>query len=852
MEPRKHDSLAGGLPFKIQAVALVSVLWLSLASGDAATAQELPDYDSYDQSSYAELVHRFRPYLKFSKQSFPQLGDEENRRPSSWQFIYSRSDLKDKDSGTLLLAASQIDQDPKLVLDHADVRKQTSPNITLNLCNGCNEDEFRSGEPWENVAELGHGIYAHVEPIDQSRLVNIEYWFVFPFNDPGYGGDPGQGGVHYIDFATVILVYDPKLNQLVRVTFSEHGMVLIAFDFTKAELPERVILPTGEPIAGASETYLGDAEGRVFANKYVIKEFGTYLERNANFLYPCPTSTSDTNGFEKYLYLLPDPDTGRPEHPVVFLESGSHEPWPNPSGYFSAAPNHHGDGISFLPKRVPLLRSPDDDPFVFYGGVFAGGDDNNKGNQALMAHRAWLDSLWNGEKHDLDPYLTHTDGNPWDCPVPGAVHYTYASTIWPPIAPQIAGCNWTADFSDETDPQECAPGFWATAMGCAGSNCDNVSLQCCPAEALALPQSSDPGDRNWIGPFSDGDTPISCPAESYVKGARCTHDYCDNMYLLCVKSPNPRRSCAPIHEFSDLVTTNGFFTGSVGQCPGAQVIGGAQCSGSYCANIALTCCDAASDTDGDGVSDPVDNCPQIANADQADADGDGMGDVCDACPSDPLNDADHDGLCADQEALLGTNPNNPDTDGDGLTDGYEVNTAHTDPLKADTDHDELSDGDEVNVYHTDPLNADTDADGLSDGVEVNTYHTNPLDPDTDHDKLPDGIEVTYGTDPLNPDSDGDGIPDGQDSQFIRNALYQLPTSAFRARGARQAMTVRLAAIERRIAKGDPQHAIRLLDNLRRRLDGCGTSPGRNDWIVLCRSQISFRGLIDLLIANLTA
>lgn len=35
------------------------------------------------------------------------------------------------------------------------------------------------------------------------------------------------------------------------------------------------------------------------------------------------------------------------------------------------------------------------------------------------------------------------------------------------------------------------------------------------------------------------------------------------------------------------------------------------------------------DTDGDGVPDDDDNCPNIANADQADFDGDGLGDACD-------------------------------------------------------------------------------------------------------------------------------------------------------------------------------------------------------------------------------
>ncbi len=43
--------------------------------------------------------------------------------------------------------------------------------------------------------------------------------------------------------------------------------------------------------------------------------------------------------------------------------------------------------------------------------------------------------------------------------------------------------------------------------------------------------------------------------------------------------------------------------------------------------------DACSDVDGDGVTDSADNCRLVANADQADADTDRLGDVCDNCPA---------------------------------------------------------------------------------------------------------------------------------------------------------------------------------------------------------------------------
>ncbi|MDQ2949253.1 MAG: hypothetical protein M3Y27_25495, partial [Acidobacteriota bacterium] len=72
-------------------------------------------------------------------------------------------------------------------------------------------------------------------------------------------------------------------------------------------------------------------------------------------------------------------------------------------------------------------------------------------------------------------------------------------------------------------------------------------------------------------------------------------------------------------------------------------------------------------------------------------------------PTMPADDPDRDGLSNLDEYLNGTDPHNPDTDGDGLTDG-----------------------DEVNKYKTNPLLADTDGDGIPDGVEITTG-TNPLD-----------------------------------------------------------------------------------------------------------------------------
>lgn len=83
-----------------------------------------------------------------------------------------------------------------------------------------------------------------------------------------------------------------------------------------------------------------------------------------------------------------------------------------------------------------------------------------------------------------------------------------------------------------------------------------------------------------------------------------------------------------------------------------------------------------------------------------------------------LQDPDGDGLNNAQEAELGTDPNDRDTDDDGLTDGEEVNAWQTDPKKRDTDGDTLEDGEEANNLGTSPLSDDTDEDGAKDNEDV--------------------------------------------------------------------------------------------------------------------------------------
>lgn len=128
-------------------------------------------------------------------------------------------------------------------------------------------------------------------------------------------------------------------------------------------------------------------------------------------------------------------------------------------------------------------------------------------------------------------------------------------------------------------------------------------------------------------------------------------------------------------------------------------------------------------------------------------------------------DTDEDGLTDKEEDILGTNPYNEDSDGDGLLDIDEVYNSHTDPTKADTNFDGITDGNQS-------LTSDFDGDGIRDIVDmdvdgdgtINDEDENPFtvpEVDTDGDGLPDALEFLLGTNYLNPDTDGDGVKDGE-------------------------------------------------------------------------------------------
>ena len=143
--------------------------------------------------------------------------------------------------------------------------------------------------------------------------------------------------------------------------------------------------------------------------------------------------------------------------------------------------------------------------------------------------------------------------------------------------------------------------------------------------------------------------------------------------------------------------------------------------------------DGDKDTDNDGLTNKEESDPNLNTT--TDRNGDGKPDITDS-----NKDEDGDGVDNKDEKDDGTNPFNPDTDGDGKKDGED------DVNNNDVDNDGVNDADEKDAG-LDPNKNDTDGNGTSDGDE-----------DTDGDGISNKDESDT-TKPGKTDENNDGVSD---------------------------------------------------------------------------------------------
>jgi large repetitive protein len=208
------------------------------------------------------------------------------------------------------------------------------------------------------------------------------------------------------------------------------------------------------------------------------------------------------------------------------------------------------------------------------------------------------------------------------------------------------------------------------------------------------------------------------------------------------------------------------------------------------------------DTDSGGVKDGAEDFNHNGRIDGNETDPNNGAD------DSSVVDTDHDGISDAEERVLHTNPNDADTDDDGILDGSEPNYSLDsdgdgliNAMDPDSDNDGLFDGTEVGIEvapaatdiskghfiadadiatHTNPLDPDTDHGGVKDGAEdtnrdgkFDNGELNPLDArddrtalvDSDHDGLTDAQEAVLGTNPNDADSDDDGVLDGAEPNY---------------------------------------------------------------------------------------
>ncbi|MDT8304557.1 MAG: Ig-like domain-containing protein, partial [Anaerolineae bacterium] len=123
-------------------------------------------------------------------------------------------------------------------------------------------------------------------------------------------------------------------------------------------------------------------------------------------------------------------------------------------------------------------------------------------------------------------------------------------------------------------------------------------------------------------------------------------------------------------------------------------------------------------------------------------------------------DPDADGLSSSEESALGLDPAAWDSDGDGISDRFEVEQQTLlglDPQHADWDQDGVSDREEVR-NGTDPRVPDSDGDGLTDAEEIGPESGWMV-------TVPTSGDVRVFSDPRRPDADGDYLPDVQERDF---------------------------------------------------------------------------------------
>lgn len=369
------------------------------------------DQDGMDDNLEHQLLERFRPFYMFSDDD-----GEDNFRPVDVLWYLNQSEL---------LTSADEDDSPIIANDQYLIGKILfkegkfgSSDITQNaarteyhinpLHNLNNTDEpGRHGNTWEIVLGIKNiGLYGHVVPVKLTdpfdynfyqiydgnaqgkTYYKIEYWQFFGYNSTKKPLDIGD---HEGDWASVQLIYDPEYNIIRSVFHFAHG-ILFRFDITAENnvRNEFITIPEGE-----IKEYRGGVN-----YDYILSHPDLQLSNLDLGTAPPRLLVDDQQvalAQNNRVRFFQDPQSGAFEHPVVYIENGSHEFFPSEFWNYYGSPNHNGQSHHFLtatPSNLgevehPLQEASGADIILKFNGYWGTYGKNNTPPQGPALHQNW-------------------------------------------------------------------------------------------------------------------------------------------------------------------------------------------------------------------------------------------------------------------------------------------------------------------------------------------------------------------------------------------------------------------------------------------------------------------------------